>query len=310
MWQYYIMIIVAVLGFSVQFVFTKLYQKQRGASFLSATLMTFINSAFFVPAYFALNSFKLEITWFSVLIACLYGLNGIICNVFGMKVLSFVSLSIYSMFLMLGGMLVPFVYGLIFLGEKITLFKALAVILTIFALAFTLKKDGKEKQKITPFAIFCFVMLFLTNGFCGVLVYIHQRASVEIVSSSGFLLLCSMARLILAGGIALGIKLVNDRKRDKSLLPTEVSATDKNLICKGWLISICAVAGYSVVHGLAQLLSTITASFIDAGVQSTITTGGCIFMSALFGLIFKEKITKNTVFTLILALAGVILMMF
>ena len=82
MWQYYIMIIVAVLGFSVQFVFTKLYQKQRGASFLSATLMTFINSAFFVPAYFALNSFELEITWFSVLIACLYGLNGIICNVF------------------------------------------------------------------------------------------------------------------------------------------------------------------------------------------------------------------------------------
>ena len=51
----------------------------------------------------------------------------------GIKVLSLGSLAIYSMFMMLGGMLVPFFYGITFLHETISVGKVIGtVLLTVF----------------------------------------------------------------------------------------------------------------------------------------------------------------------------------
>ena len=50
--------------------------------------------------------------------------------------------------------------------------------------------------------------------------------------------------------------------------------------------------------------------YIDPGVQSTIITGGCMVMSAIFGLLFGEKITKKVMISLFFAVAGTICIMF
>lgn len=51
----------------------------------------------------------------------------------GIKVLSLGSLAVYSMFMMLGGMLVPFFYGIIFLEENISIAQIVGtVLLTVF----------------------------------------------------------------------------------------------------------------------------------------------------------------------------------
>ena len=120
MWQYYILLGFAVVLFSIQFVFSKLYQKQRGNGFFVAMMSNVIVCVGMIPFYFILNGGKIEVTSFSLLMALAFAVCGILCNFAGLKVLAVANLSVYSMFLMLGGMLIPLIYGF-FVGEKMTL---------------------------------------------------------------------------------------------------------------------------------------------------------------------------------------------
>lgn len=322
MWQYYILLGVAVVLFSIQFVFSKLYQKQRGNSFFVAMMSNVIVCVGMIPFYFILNGGKLEVTSFSLLMAFAFALCGILCNFAGLKVLAVANLSVYSMFLMLGGMLIPLIYGF-FVGEKMTLLKAVAIVLVIAALALTLKKDEKAKEK-SNYAIVGYILIFLMNGLVGVCTFAHQKSQFDTVSASGFLLLAAIVRLVVSLVMIL-INAIHNRNKKTEEQTTEITeeqtaektetqteekaVVDKNANVKSWLISIAVMLGYAAVNGTAQLLSTHTAAYVEAGVQSTIVTGGCIFLSAVLGLLFHEKITKKTIFSLLLALAGVVLIM-
>lgn len=307
MWQYYLMIIGSVICFSVQFVFTKCYQRERGANVFSTLIMVLIYSSLFVPMYFMIGGFKFEFTWYSLLIAGLLAINGITCDIFCIKVLSVANLSVYSIFLMLGGMLVPFFYGLIFFDEKLTVFRVFAVLFTIVALLSTFRK-GEDNKKITPKAIFYFIMIFLTNGLGGTLIYIHQKSAYEVVSTSGFLLLSSINRFSLAGLIIICIVIFGKINAKKQPEPINNVVVDRKALMTSWAISIAAACGFALMQGTAQFMEACTAKYIDAGVQATILSGGCIFMSAIFGLFFKEKITVKTIICLVFALASVIFM--
>ena len=305
MWQYYILLVIAVVLFSIQFVFSKLYQKQRGNGFFVAMMSNVIVCVGMIPFYFILNGAKVELTSFSLLMAFAFALCGILCNFAGLKVLAVANLSVYSMFLMLGGMLIPLIYGF-FVGEKLTILKAVAIILVIAALALTFKKGDGSKRK-SNYAMIGYILIFLTNGLVGVCTFAHQKSQFDTVSASGFLLLAAIVRLL----VSLLMILVNGiyRHSKKVKIQTDGAVVDKNAMLKSWLISIAVMLGYAAVNGTAQLLSTHTAAYVEAGVQSTIATGGCIFLSAVLGLLFHEKITKKTFLSLLLALSGVVLIM-
>ena len=304
MTKYYLMIVFSVLLFSVQFVFIKLYQKERGSTFLSSMLQLVLSSAFFIPLYLILNNFKFEFTLFSFIIALLYAINGMVCTIFGLKALEKVNLSVYTLFLMLGGMIVPFFYGL-FTGETLTIFKVIAVISVALSLFIDVKKGGDKKANIT--VILCCMMIFLTNGLAHILTYVHQRSTLNTVSTSGFLLLAFLCKVVICGAIfwIISYRAKVKNKENQAILTVE----DKRKVVKSWVITIGVIVGYAIVSGLAQWISAYTAVYVDAGIKSTIITGGCIFMSAFFGLVFGEKITLIRVLQILFALMGVILMM-
>ena len=308
MWQYYLMIIIATMLFSIQFVFTKCYQKEKGSTFFYSTIFMAISCLAMIPFFLILNQGKLEFTWFSFIIACLYAIDALLCSVFGAKTLSRANLSVYSLFLMLGGMLLPFLYGLA-IGEDLTVFKGIAVICILLAILFTLKKD--DSKKMDWLTVVCFFMIFVTNGLSGVLTYIHQRSMENIVSASGFLLLYNGVSFVLSSLLAVGIFLYGKKKAPAILEihGAEQGKYEKSEL-KSWLFAIGFVVGYALIHGTAALLTTFTASYVDASIQSTITTGGCMLMSAVFGLFFKEKITKRTVVSLLFAIVGTVCIMF
>lgn len=306
MWQYYCMVVFATILYSIQFVFTKYYQKEKGASFFYSTIYSAITCFVAIPFFLILSKGKIEFTWFSFLIACVFALDCILCAVFGAKVLSKANLSVYSLFLMLGGMLLPLVYGF-FIGEEFTIFKGFAVVLVVIAVLFTLQKEeGKRSDWIT---IICFLLIFITNGVVGILTYVHQRSVLEIVSSPAFLFLCNAMQCILSILLILGIFLYGKSKSPK-ILEIKNSSTDRVVNNKkSWLIAIGAAVAYALVHSIATLCTTMTAKYVDPGVQSTIITGGCMVMSAVFGLLFGEKIIRKTVVSLLFAVAGTICVM-
>ncbi len=305
MLEYYLMIIAATVLFSVQFIFTKCWQKQNGAKFFASVLFSAIACFVSLPLFLGLNGWKFEFSWFSLIVAFLYAIDCIACTVFGNKALELADLSVYSLFMMSGGMLLPVVYGL-FIGESLTFIKCLSIVLMLAAMTITLKSDGNKKINFR--ALICFSMIFITNGLTGVFMFWHQKATIETVSSSGFLLLCNLLRLLLSLLLLCGIKLCGKRKNTKNTTNGESETVQKN--ARSRFISVGSAVGYTLVNGIASLLTTTTASYVNAGVQSTITTGGCLVMSAIFGLFFGEKITKKTYISLILAVVGTVCMMF
>ena len=308
MFQYYLMVTFATVLYSVQFVFTKCYQKEKGASFFYSTIFSALTCLFAVPFFLVLNKGRMEFTWFSFWIACLFAIDCILCAVFSAKTLSKANLSVYSLFLMMGGMLIPFVYGVVN-GDELTIFKVVAVACVLLAMVFTLQKE--EGKKIDFGAATCFVLIFLTNGLTGVLTYVHQHAMMETVSSSGFLFLCNLVQFVLSGLLVGGIYLYEKQKNPTVLgLKREQRGFLGLALKKSWLIAIASSIGYTLVHSIAMLCTTITAKYVEAGVQFTIITGGCMVMSALLGLLFGEKVSKKTLVSLLFAVAGTVCIMF
>ena len=297
------MILAATLLFSVQFVFTKCYQRERGSSFYYSMRYAALASFVSVLLFWSLNRWVFEFTPFSFLIACLYSADALLCCAFGAKTLSRANLSVYSLFLMLGGMLLPFVYGL-FLGEKMTIWKSIAVAFVSASMLFTLRKE--EGKKVDLATAFCLAIIFITNGLTGVLLYIHQRSAAEIVSSTGFVVLYYGMNFIFSILLSLGLYIYGKVKKPEILKIRGAVVGEEKSTVKSSTIAICATIGYALVNGTASLLITNTAKYVEAGVQSTIVTGGCMVMSALLGLFFKEKITKKTVISLIFAIIGTV----
>lgn len=303
--KYYLMLIFSVFLFSVQFVFTKCYQRERGAHFSSSILQIVLSSVFFILFYFILNDFKFGFTLFSFIIALLYAINGITATVFGMKVLERANLSVYTLFLMLGGVILPFFYGL-FIGESLTVFKVVAVILIALSLFIGVEKD--KDKKANAILIICCMVIFLANGFAHILTHFHQRSTSDTLNTSGFLLLSFTCKFVISGVIFVIVTCVGKRKNNGNA-EQPAAVLEKNRVIKSWIITIGVVIGYAAVSGLAQFISAYTSLYVDAGIKAAIITGGCIFMSVFFGLIFGEKITVIKVTQLLLAVSGVILIM-
>ncbi|MDD6994964.1 MAG: hypothetical protein SPH68_01125 [Candidatus Borkfalkiaceae bacterium] len=311
MLKHYMMILAATVLFSVQFVFTKYYQKIKGAGLFYSLMFSAMICLASVPFFIIMNNGKFEFSVFSFIIALMYALDAILCTVFGVKALSCADLSVYSLFLMLGGMLLPFAYGL-FRGETLTWLKVVAVTLVFAAMLAATPKKRKERKK-NAMAIVCFVSIFITNGLTGVLTFVHQRSAAQTVSASGFLLLCNCLRFFLSSALALCVFIYIKRKKknatydrsdDGTIAGAGLDGARKKITIKSWLLAFAVSGGYAIVHSAASLLTTITAGYVDAGVQSTIVTGGCMAMSAVYGLMFGEKITKRTALSLLLALIG------
>ena len=257
-----------------------------------------------MPFLLALNGWKFEFTPFSFLIALAYAADVTVCAVFGAKTLSRANMSVYSLFLMLGGMFLPFLYGLA-LGESFTAVKGIAIACVLAAMIFSLRKE--EGKTTDRFTVICFIVIFVTNGLTGVLTYMHQRASQPITSPSGFLLLYNICRLVFSV-VTAGCVYLYGRKKDAGLL--EISgASEKRASGRGksLAIALVAAAGYAAMNGCAALLTTITASTVDAGVQSTIVTGGVMALTTINGFIFGEKPTGRNLLGLAFAIAGTVL---
>jgi hypothetical protein len=71
----------------------------------------------------AVNGFRIEFAPFTLLIASLAALNSIAFAFCSFKALDSIDLSLFSLFSMLGGMLLPFFQGILFFYEPITVSK-------------------------------------------------------------------------------------------------------------------------------------------------------------------------------------------
>lgn len=280
--MYYFLIILSALFFSLQFLFNQQFQKINGDGFNSAVTFSIYSSFTGFVLLFCINGFKIRFTLFSFFIALIYSFVNIAFNLVSVKTFSRVNLGMYSVFAMLGGMLLPFVYGIFFNGEDISAAKVICCILIAFALFFGLT-DFRKNSKTD---IVCYVSVFFLNGMVGVLSAIHQNNQLYHVDSVSFI---AISRIIMFV-ICMLLQLIFIRK-----VPI-ISFS-----------SFCFAGGFSFFNSIGNLMLLISLMHLQASVQYPLVTGGTIALSSIVSLAAKQKISIKNMISVILSFAATVI---
>lgn len=301
--MYYALLCAVCLISGVRLICNKAYVRRFGATTFDTYRFTFIACLVFSLGMLAVLGFRPEFTWVSFgFVAVLVALN-VICTRCGFAVLAVGNLSLYTLFLNLGGMMLPFLYGILFRGDALTPGKILCLVLITAALLLQVERKGSRGWKAT----LCYITIFLLNGTAGICLAWHQDCFARgvAVSTESFSFL-TMAGLAVASGI---LMLFSAPRKKAQAAETEADAAPSKARWFPWLV-LALGGAFGVCFGTENYLQTLCLLHIDPSYQFPIVTGGVIVISGFAGLLFGEKITKKFVISAVLILAGTSCMLF
>ncbi len=282
------MLLAAVLLLAGDFAINKLYQRKVGADTRSALGFNAVNGLLTAIIFFlingALNGFSFEFHLYSACLATAMAVFGFSYNLIGFRMLRDGNIASYTLFLMTGGMMIPYVIGLIALDEPFSVLRTLGLIVIFSGIfcANTPKARPSRKYLLMGGAVFAL------NGLVSTVSKLHQIAETfPTASAASFVMLSGLAKFVLCSIAVLVMK-----KREGKNAPKCNKAV--------WLIALSALIG-----GVSYLFQLIGAKNLPATVLYPIITGGAIIFSALAGRIFfKEKITRVTLVGIALCFLG------
>ncbi len=279
---YYSLVLAATVLFSLQFLFNQKFGESRGSSLEATLVFTLYKSVIIAIIMFAIGGFKMGFTPFSAILALIYTASGLIMTYFSLKAFEVTNLSVYSIFSMLGGMLLPFLLGVFFYDEGFSVPKAICIALIVAAVLL-----GIEKKKAGKRAVIYYLAVFVLNGMAGVISKIHQSSATAHVDSTSFMMLSALWAVLICGIFLLV-------KCKKIPLP------HKN--------ELVLVTGYGVFNGIGNLFLLIALGSLPASVQYPLVTGGVMVISSVISALRKEKLTaRDYIATAIAFLASVVI---
>lgn len=288
--KYYLMIVLAVILLAGDFAVNKLYQKRYGTSLETGLKFNALMGLFTAIIFFAINEFKFEFSAFSMLMAGIVALSIMSYNILGFRVLKSGSMAFYTLFLMCGGMFVPYVWGVLFLHEKLSLMHLAGLILIISAIALTANDKKMPGKRILALC----VIIFFLNGISSVAAKMHQiEKTYFCITETEFVIATGVAKFIIA---AIAYMVVKIGKKDKNADKCNKS---------GFAWGVFLVVLSTLLSGLSYILQLNGAKNLPATVLYPLITGGTIIFSSLTGIIFfKEQISKRLIFSIIICFAG------
>ena len=283
----YVIILFAVVCFAGQFAFTKLYEGEVGQTATGSLCMLMGSSLVGVLLFLCLSGFRVTLTPISLLYAALLALVMIPYYMIGIRVLSLGSLAIYSMFMMLGGMLVPFFYGILFLDEGVSIGKLLGtVLLCVFIVLQAIWQKPEDARQVNGkagkylFFLLC-LLIFFINGLTGVIAKAHSISDGAVDEMSFTVLSCALTALF--GLLMLLFPLFKNKA--ETLCAMRIAFRGKPLI-------ITVLLGAAAYGG--SFLQLLAAGNVPASVQFPLVSGGVIVLSALVSAFcLCEKLSKK-----------------
>lgn len=281
---YYLLITCSALLFSLQFIFNQRFQKEYGTGTEATHVFLFYRSVVIMILMFVINGFTIQITGFSLILAIISSVVNIGFQYYSLKAFEVVNLSVYSVFTMLGGMLLPFLVGILFYQEELSVFKLICCGLIVVAILINVK-SGKQDKK----AIIYYIIVFVLNGLVGVISKVHQSSLVSHVDSASFTFLSSLVIVVVSGACLLW-------KNKKIPIPSGKC--------------MFHIAGFGAFNGLGNWIMLIALMHLPASVQFPLVTGGTMVFSTLISMVRKEKIRKADYFSAIIAFVASVMMAF
>ena len=283
--MYYALIMLSVAMLGGCFALNDVYRKMRTSNLLSSMESSCIGAIAGLVILFLINGVKLEFTPFTLIMSFLVAINGIAFTYLSFKALDTTNLSLYSLFSMLGGMILPFMQGIIFYGEDITVAKIVCVVFICAALALTVKKGNGKKGYIY------YIGIFVLNGMSGVLSKFFTELPFEKTSAAAYSMYGAAWTVVISGILWIVLTRCGKYQMPKLTLGAGAVAAAKG--------SVNRVANFILVLALAH---------VDASVQYPMVTGGVMIMSTVICLFGKNKPSKREILSVALAFVGLLLL--
>ena len=311
----YIFLAAASIIFSIQFIFNKLFESRSNGTYNAGMWSCLATSLCMLLYLLPAGGFKIAVSASALTCSILYTVSSLLCS--GMTVLALHrgKLAVVTTYMLLGGLVIPFLWGIIAYNEPLTATKIIGVIILMLSMASSVILDmcaGKKAEKQSGsgllFHFYCFI-LFLTNGFVCIATTQSQKAA-DAVSSDEFLLLCQTEIAAAAAVILLIIGLLKMKNGDKRGIASAFCGIAKDgapMTVKLFFVLLGSCALYAVCNGLGNIFSLNCAKTMDASIQFPVISAVVIVLGALFGwLIYREKIESRDWVGLILAALGIV----
>ena len=300
---FYILVILASCIFGSNFLLDNQYQRRVGSGLKVSLFHTLIGGGAGLIALIATNfflngmSFNFEFHPATFIIALLAALNGIVYTFCSLRALGVINLSLYSVFAMLGGMLLPSLLGFIIVDpatgarDPFTLAKAVCFACIIAALLLTVQKGESKKGKIY------YIGVFILNGMSGVLntllkkfTYVDNETYMEGISS-GYSVITAVYAIAIAAVLLLTVC-----RKEKNTVTLRAASF--------------AAAGGALNRGANFMLAiSIMLEGAQPSLQYPIVTGVVMIVSTLLCYFTPNKPSKRDLLSVAFALAGVVALM-
>lgn len=287
------MLTAAALLLATDLSLNKIYQKTRGASSGASLLFNSALGLATAIIFFAVNRFSLSVSPYSAIMATLMSTAVMSYTMIGFHILKEGSMAIYSLFLMTGGTVLPYLWGLMFLKEPFSAVGTVGVILIIGGVF--LSNFGGEKTTFKQIGM-CLSVFFL-NGSVSIISKMHQiEEKYPCVSTIDFVILGGICKFLIAGILLLSV-LILGRK--------EGGGREKNTLSKSWIVIVLS----ALVGGSSYFLQLYGARSLPATVLYPFITGGSIVFSSLMdAAVFKEKPSRRLILGVGLCFVGTVML--
>lgn len=316
--MYYAMLIGASFLFGSQFMVTKAFEKNYGKTVRASLSFSLLYSLFAGVIFFIIKLISsgtvFNLNPFSLCMAFGLSLVNILSSAIGIKTLALGDIAVYSLFLMLGGMIVPFFAGIVFLKESVSVCNLIGVAIMIIALCLPVffgkqnknageaQTDGDTKKKTSVFFYVLCVFLFILNGLSSTLSKFNSVREGAALGAEftfytyGIQFVISLAAFALTTASGKSDKTQNEEKQPGILFRP---------------VAIGCGAAFGAVNGTAFLMSSVAAEHVVAVAQYPLITGATILFSSLLAFLFyREKPTALQLVQIVISLAATILFMF
>lgn len=303
-WIYYLMLLGADVLLALIFSCNKLYEKRAGQTAAASLFSSAVMGAFMVAIFFCVCGFAPVATPYSLLLSAASSLSCLLYGILCLRMLAGGQLALYTLFLMTGGMVVPWVWGVLFLGEWESAahpwLRVIGLVLLIGGVVFS--NIGKNRPSAR--LILMGVLVFFLNGCTSVLSKLHQNAMVAYRSgvpgapatadSTSFVFFGGVWRLLFAASALALLALIARRKKKTADVPADEKPRGFFSFLPDYRAGVIAVfvilACASGMDGVSYYLQLEGAAHLPASVNYPFITGGSIVFSTLAGwLLFREK---------------------
>ena len=310
----YLMLLGAAALLAVCFVINKIYQGYAGATLKAGLTYNTLIGFFAAIIFFFIGGMRFEVTAFSLILATAMTVVVMAYTLLGFRILKDGSVAVYSIFLMSGGMIVPYIYGILFLGEDFSWLRTVGLLVLVFAVVisnFGTKGEGVDIKRL----IMC-VCVFFLNGCVSVLSKVHQVETVfQTVGTEQFVMLGGIAKFVI-GAAVLSVIVMMQRNRTGADGTTEKSkndcanATAEVSLLTGRMLKIVIplIILAAAVDGVSYFLQLKGAENLPATVLYPMVTGASMIFSAVADFaVFKQKPSKFVLISVALCFAGTLM---